>query len=327
VTVVVRLERAGIRRLGTPRRGFRYLQPGGKPLPRKETERVRSLRIPPAWTDVRIAPSPSARVLAVGKDAAGRWQYLYHPAQVARRERRKTERMVRFLRALPRMRRTVATDLRRPGIPREKVMAGIVTILSSCFFRPGSASYVKENGSYGIATLRPKHVTVRGDVVRFDFPGKSGVRQTGEIRNRRVARLVRDLLEHPGEVFKFETETGEIVDVRRKHINTYIREVMGEGFSAKDFRMWAANLICVSALAGLPRDEGEREAARKRRVAAVVREVAGHLGNTPAVCRASYLFEAVLEGWRRGRIPPGLTPRARSRAERALVALLDARAA
>src|SRR5262249_34481890 len=151
------------------------------------------------------------------------------------------------------------------------------------------ACYVRENGSYGVTTLRPKHVTVRGDVVRFDFPGKAGKRQVGEIRHRRLARLVRELLKHPGEVFKFENGDGAIVDVRRPHVNAYIREVMGEGFSAKDFRMWAANLLCVSRLAREPRDEGESATERKRRVAAVVRDVARHLGHTPAVCRASYL--------------------------------------
>jgi DNA topoisomerase-1 len=327
MTVVARLERAGIRRLGTPSRGFRYAAAEGARVPRKDLARIRALKIPPAWKDVRIAPSPSARVLAVGKDVAGRWQYLYHPAQVARRERTKSERMVRFLRALPRMRRAVAADLRRPGIPREKVLAGVVTILSTCFFRPGSACYVRENGSYGVATIRPKHVAVRGDAVRFDFPGKSGKRQVGEIRDRRLARLVRELLKHPGEVFKFETAAGEIVDVRRSHINAYIREVMGDGFSAKDFRMWAANLLCVSRLARVPRLDDESEAARRRRVAAVVREVAGHLGHTPAVCRASYLFDSVIEGWEKGRIPAGIEPRAVARAERALARLLAARAA
>lgn len=326
MTVVTRLESTGIRRLGSPNSGFRYRSARGR-LSGSELGRVRALRIPPAWTDVRIAPSASARILAVGKDAAGRWQYLYHPAQVVRREKKKRERMVHFLRALPRMRRAVAADLRRPGIPREKVMAGIVTVLSTCFLRPGSACYVKENGSYGIATLRPKHVTVRGDLVRFDFPGKSGKRQVREIRHRRLAHLVRELLRHPGEVFKFRNETGEIVDVRRAHINVYIREVMGEGFSAKDFRMWAANVICVASLARVPREEGESAAARKRQVTAVVKHVAKHLGNTPAVCRASYLFDSVIQGWEQGRFPSRSGPRGGARAERALLRLLDRRAA
>jgi DNA topoisomerase-1 len=272
---------------------------------------------------VRIAREESARVLAVGKDAAGRWQYLYHPAQARKRERAKATRLAHFLRALPRMRRAVAAGWRRPGIPREKVLAAIVTILSTAFLRPGSASYVRENGSYGIATLRPRHVNVRGDVVRFAFPGKSGKRHVREIRSRRLARLVRELLRLPGEVFKFRSEDGTIVDVRRAHINAYIRDAMGEGFSAKDFRTWAANVLCVSMLARVPESGRESRTARRKHVAAAVREVADHLGNTPAVCRASYLLAPVIEAWARGKFPA----RAGAPAERVLLGLLESKAA
>jgi DNA topoisomerase-1 len=332
MTIVERLQLHGIRRLGTMKSGFRYRNGTGRILAAPEVERVRALRIPPAWTDVAIHPTGRASVVAVGKDAAGRWQYLYHPAHVARREREKQERMIRFIQALPAMRRRVARDLARPGFEREKVLAAILKILTMCFLRPGSEDYANENGSYGIATLRRKHVTVKGDVIRFDFVGKAKVRHQREVRDRRLARLVRDLVRYPGDVFKFVNGDGRMTDVRRKHINAYIKEVMGGAFSAKDFRTWAANLLFASALARLaPRCE-PRPRARQRQVAAVFREVAGHLGNTPAVCRNSYVFEVLIHNWEKGRIlgqhlstveALGSGSRAVERSERALLAMLQ----
>jgi DNA topoisomerase-1 len=217
------------------------------------------------------------------------------------------------------------------------VLAGIFAILASCFLRPGSEDYADQNGSFGVATLRRRHVTVKGDRVRFDFEGKAGKRQQHEIRDRRVARLVRELLRYPGEVFKFENGDQQMVDVRRKHINLYIKEVMGAPFSAKDFRTWAANLLCASALARLaPRCEPTRR-ARSRQVAIALREVAAHLGNTPAVCRASYVFDTVFRSWERGRVVSDYIEkveplgdgrlRALERSERALLGLLRPRAA
>ena len=172
MTIVERLQSSGIRRNGAPKRGFEYQSADGAPVSTGERARIEALKIPPAWKDVAINPSPGGSVQAVGKDAAGRWQYLYHEKQVVIRERKKLERMTRFLRALPRIRKVVHRDLGLPGIPRERVMAGVVRILSSCYLRPGSEVYASENGSYGIATLRPKHLQVRGDVLHFDFPGK-----------------------------------------------------------------------------------------------------------------------------------------------------------
>ena len=248
-------------------------------------------------------------VQAVGKDAAGRWQYLYHDAHVARRERQKQRRLIRFIEALPRMRRAVAHDLALPGISRSKVLAGILEILRQCFLRPGSKVYADENGSYGIATLRDRHVSVKGDVVRFDFKGKSRRRQQHEIRNRRLARLIRELKRHPGKVFKYRAEDGSIVGIRRKHINAYIKEVMGESFSAKDFRTWAANVMCLRAL----NRTAVAETDPKKIVAAAIRETAEQLGNTPAVCRASYVFSAVLEVPSPARAPSGNGKRSRPR--------------
>jgi DNA topoisomerase-1 len=302
MTIVERLQATGIRRIGSPSRGFRFRGAGGA-VGAGERRRIEALRIPPAWKDVAISRSPGSAVQVVGRDAAGRWQYLYHPRHVARRERKKSRRVIHFAEALPRMRRAVARDLARPGLPREKVLACILRILSTCFFRPGSQVYADENRSYGIATLRRRHVTVRGNTVHFDFPGKSGQRQQRELTDRRVARIVRELLRVPGrEVFKYLDEEGHPVDIQRRHINAYIKEVMGERFSAKDFRTWAGTLICACALARAGVDSSETPPQRRRKVVAAVKETAAQLGNTPAVCRASYIEPIVLSNFERGRV-------------------------
>ena len=301
-TIVERLQATGIRRLGSKQSGFRYRLPDGRPAGAPERERIDSLRIPPAWRQVAIHPSPHGAVQAVGLDAAGRWQYRYHASQVERRERARRERIIRFTEALPRIRRVVARDLDRPGIPREKVLAGILRVLSTCFLRPGSESYAEENGTYGIATLEPRHVSVRGEVVRFDFQGKSGKRQTSELRDRRLARLLRELLRYPGEVFKYRNDRGELRDVRRGHINAYIKANMGEAFSAKDFRTWAGSLLCACALARTEPVPGDSKTAIRRQITAAIREVAGNLGNTPAVCRSSYVLPDIVKSYERGTV-------------------------
>ncbi len=251
MTQLERLQSTGIIRLGNPNKGFRYQSASSGGVSRADLARIKALRIPPAWTNVAINRSPSGMLQAVGTDAAGRWQYLYHDNHVKKRERKKFERLLHFVRALPKMRKTVARDLRAPGLGREKVMACILRILSTCFLRPGSQIYASENGSYGIATLRPKHVRVKGDTIEFNFQGKRQIQQHRELKDRQVARVVRELLKHPAaEVFKFRNGDGQFVDVKRRHINQHIKEVMGESFSAKDFRTWAGTLICACALAG-----------------------------------------------------------------------------
>jgi DNA topoisomerase I len=328
MTILERLTASGIRRTGRRARGFRYRDARGRPVGAGVRARIELLRIPPAWRNVAIHPSPRGLVQAIGRDAKGRWQYLYHAKQAARRERIKLERLVRFIRALPSLRRAVDRDLKLSGIPRERVLAGIVRILGTCFLRPGSAAYASENGSFGIATLRPRHVTLRGHTLRFDFVGKSARRQVRAIEDRRVAGLVRELLRHPGEVFKFRHADGAIVDVRSRHINAYIRERMGERFTAKDFRTWAGTLFAASALARIPPESRSGPRERRRAIAAAMRDVAGHLGNTPAVCRASYVFPIVLRRFEEGRVlrhpVTGIAPRARAleQCERGLLSLL-----
>jgi DNA topoisomerase-1 len=303
MTRLERLQKTGIRRLGTPRQGFSYETAEGGKVKRGDLERIEKLKIPPAWTEVAIHPSPRAALQAIGKDTAGRWQYLYSEAHTRRQEQKKFERLMQFAEALPRMRKTITQHLAQPGLGREKVMASILRILSTCFIRPGSQVYAAENGSYGIATLRRKHVTVKGDLVTFDFTGKHGIRQLQELRDRNVARVVKELIDLPGyEVFKYINEAGELVDVKRRHINQYIKEVMGRQFSAKDFRTWAGTLICACALARAGVEEDENNSSRKKKVVAAIKEAADHLGNTPAVCRSSYIYPTVLSNFERGRI-------------------------
>ncbi len=296
------LQRVGIRRMGSPKSGFRYVRPDGRRVPAEEAERIRALRLPPAWNEVFVSPSALGKLQAVGKDKAGRWQYRYHPSFVRRRSEAKYRRLMRFAAALPRIRGAVDEHLRLPGLPREKVLACAVRILSACFMRAGSREYAERNGSFGVATLRRKHVTVRGDLVRFDYTGKAGKRQVREIRDRRVARIVRACLALPGrDLLKFLADDGA-VDVRRRHINAYLREISGGPFTAKDFRTWAGTLICACELARQDAGAVPGRTDRKKLVAAAVKATAAKLGNTPAVCRTSYIYPGVIDGFERGKV-------------------------
>jgi DNA topoisomerase-1 len=302
MTATERLHSQGIRRLGTVKRGFKYRRADGKKLNADDAARIQQLKIPPAWTDVAISASPNAKIQVVGKDLAGRWQYLYHSSHERAREAKKFKRLIKFAEALPQLRTVVNRDLAQEGLGREKVLASILRILESCFMRSGSQVYANENGSYGIATLRPKHVKVNGGVVEFDFPGKSGVRQQREIKDRKVAKVVKRLLEHPGaEVFKFQNGEGQFVDVKSRHINEYIRETMGEGFSAKDFRTWAGTLVCACALARAGIEPDETRTSLKKKIVLAVKETAETLGNTPAVCRSSYICPGIIASFEHGR--------------------------
>jgi DNA topoisomerase-1 len=303
VTRLEQLQRTGIKRHGTAARGFRYKRADGKQVSAADLRRIDELRIPPAWTDVWINAAAGGAVQAIGTDVAGRLQYLYHENHVRRQDAKKFRRVIKFAEALPGMRATVAAGLRQTDLGRDSVMACILRILSTCFIRPGSHVYANENGSFGIATLRPRHVKVKGDVVEFDFPGKSGVRQFRQIKDRKVSKVVRKLLQHPSrEVFKYQNGNGEFVNVTRPHINSYIREVMGENFSAKDFRTWAGTLVCACALAKAGTDITDKPTVRKRKIVAAIKETAEALGNTPAVCRSSYICPEVINSFETGRI-------------------------
>src|ERR1044072_8022158 len=308
MTKLERLQNIGIRRLGTPKRGFRYKPVSGR-LTKADLDRINDLKIPPAWTDVFINPAANGRVQAIGKDTAGRWQYLYHESHTRAQELRKFRRITKFAKAIPQMRATVARHLRQPGLTRERVLAAALSILSTCYMRPGSEVYASEHGSYGIATLRRKHVTVKGELIQFDFRGKAGVRQQRELRDRQVARVVRETIKLPGyNVFKYINGDDKPVVVTRRHINDYIKEVMGSSFSAKDFRTWAGTLVCACALARNGVEISDKKTARNKRIVAAIKETAEVLGNTPAVCRGSYVCPEIISSFEKGR---GLTLAAR----------------
>jgi DNA topoisomerase-1 len=329
MTYVERLSTAGILRRGTKRRGFRYVYARSGKSARAQAVRIDALKVPPAWRDVAVNPSPRADLQAVGRDARGRWQYIYNPKRVRHRERQKFRRILRFGAALPKLRAAVSRDLRKPAMPRDKVLAAMVRILSFAFIRPGSEAYAAENGSYGIATLRRKHVRVKRDVIHFKFVAKSGKVQQAELRNRMLAGFVRRQLALPGyEVFKYVDDAGAVVDVRRADITEYIHRNMGERFSAKDFRTWAATVICAIELA---RNDTGADASTKelrRCVVHAVKKTAEQLGNTPAICRSSYISPSVITAFESGKSIRGraganaLPSRGLSRAERAVMSLL-----
>lgn len=302
MTKLEQLQRTGIHRVGTKERGFRYQRADLEKVSGADLNRIRELKIPPAWGDVWINSAAGGAVQAIGRDTAGRLQYLYHTNHTRRQDAKKFQRVIKFAEALPKMRATISSQIKQPGLGKEPVMASILRILSTCFLRPGSQVYASENGSFGLATLRPRHVKVKGDIVEFDFPGKSGVRQVRQLKDHNVAKVVRNLLRRPArEVFKYQNGNGEFVNVTRQHINDYIREVMGEKFSAKDFRTWAGTLVCACALAKRGCEAGERGTARKRKILESVKETAELLGNTAAVCRSSYICPEIIQSFESGK--------------------------
>jgi DNA topoisomerase-1 len=302
---------AGLTRVGRGRR-VRYLDPSGARVTDAGTlERIRSIAIPPAWTDVWICPDPRGHLQAVGRDARGRKQYRYHPDWRRRRDVEKHARVLRLARRLPRIRRVVEADLSRPGLPREKVLALIVRLLELTSMRVGNRAYERLNGSFGLTTMHDRHARVTGSRVRFRFRGKGGRMHEVGIRDRRLARLVGRVQELPGQrLFEYEDDDGERREVRSEDVNDYLRAAAGVDVSAKDLRTWAATVWAFRALrAGGP---APRPADEGRAVNAALDEVAGRLGNTRAVARASYVDPAVIEAWRSGAVgrarvagPPG----------------------
>jgi DNA topoisomerase I len=297
--------RPGIRRVRRGR-GFGYLDVQGRTIRDREViERIRSLAIPPAWTDVWICPSANGHLQATGRDARGRKQYRYHPRYRAARERAKYDRLTAVVRALPRIRRRVRRDLRRRGLPREKVLATIVQLLEWTLIRVGNREYARDNQSYGLTTLRGRHARVEGSRVRFRFRGKGGRTHEVDVRDRRLARIVRSCQDLPGqELFQYLDEDGNPVDVRSEDVNDYLRDAAGEDVTAKDFRTWAGTLLAYRALRVLAAESSGSAPERESRKAllAAVRATAARLGNTAAVCRKSYIHPAVLDAHLDGRL-------------------------
>lgn len=262
---------------------------------KSEIERIEALAIPPAWTEVRISRSPRAKVLARGIDAAGREQFIYHPAFRRRREREKYERMAAFARALPRLRARVDRDLGRRGLARDRVIACVVRLIDLQYFRVGNERYAEAHRSYGVTTLQGEHVRASSTGVEFDFVGKSGKRQRVRARDARIARVVSQLLELPGdEVFRFFDEDGVIRDIRSRHVNAYVKRHAGEAFSAKDFRTWGGTLLASAGLFALEEDDWASPASRSAAVRRIVKSVAARLGNTPEIAKGSYIDPRIL---------------------------------
>ena len=276
-------------------RGWRYLDADGG-IVRDERLRTRfdALAIPPAWRDVWICRSSRGHLQAAGTDDAGRRQYLYHPAWHEQRQIEKYERILRFADGLPHARRVVAGHLRRKRLDREKALAAAVRLLDRTNIRLGGETYARRHGTYGLATLRSKHIRVDGDTLVLDFTGKGGIDHHTEVADARLATVVAEMDGLPGyEVFAYLDDDGVVVDVRSDDVNAYIKAVMGEDFSAKDFRTWAGTVAAAVALDELAPVEGAKE--RQRAVTRVCRVAAGLLGNTPAVCRASYIDPRVID--------------------------------
>ncbi|MGV3618426.1 MAG: DNA topoisomerase IB [Fimbriimonas sp.] len=280
--------------------GFEYRDSKGRPVTKeKELSRIRSLAIPPAYTDVWICPFPDGHLQATGKDARGRKQYRYHPRFREVRDESKFDRMAEFCDALPQIHERLAKDLAKRGLPREKVLAAIVTLLEKSLIRVGNAEYAKENKSYGLTTLRNRHVQVEGADVRFKFLGKSKIKHDITLHDRRLARVVGKLQELPGqELFQYLDDDGHRHVVTSNDVNAYLRQISGHDFTAKDFRTWAGTVLAVTELAAMEHPETKR--ATKAAVTQAVRAVARQLGNTPAVCRKCYVHPAVFEAFTTG---------------------------
>ena len=287
----------GIRRRRSGR-GFSYSYDGTAVRDAAELARIRALAIPPAWTDVWISPQPDGHILAVGRDARGRKQYRYHSRYREYRERAKFEHLATFGRALPRLRRTVATDLQLPGLPREKVLATVVQLLESTLVRVGNEEYAQANQSFGLTTLRRRHARLEGGTVRLRFRGKSGRDHEVAVSDRRLRPIIRKCQDLPGQLlFKYDDESG-VHPISSQDVNDYLRAVTEMDISAKEFRTWFATLLAACELARQPVPDSERDA--KRVVTQTIRGVSKQLGNTPAICRRSYVHPTVVAAFGSG---------------------------
>ncbi|MFN2543941.1 MAG: DNA topoisomerase IB [Actinomycetota bacterium] len=275
-------------------KGFTYSDPDGRKLADMETlRRIRSLAVPPAWTDVWICPDPRGHIQATGRDARGRKQYRYHPRWREVRDETKYGRMVAFGDALPTIRQRVSADLSKQGLPKEKVVATVVRLLEDTLIRVGNEEYAKENRSYGLTTMRDQHVKVRGAKVRFEFVAKGGQRRMIDLQDARLARIVRKCRDLPGQdLFQYVDGDGEVRSVGSEDVNDYLREISGQEFTAKDFRTWTGTVLAALALCELEPFGSQRQA--KKNVLRAIEQVAETLGNTPAVCRKCYVHPQVI---------------------------------
>lgn len=290
-------------------RHFRYLDPAGKGVSAKATlQRIRALAVPPAWSDVWICPFADGHMQATGRDARGRKQYRYHLRFREVRDSTKYEHVIAFARALPAIRKTVRAHMRRPGLPREKVLATVVYLLDKTLIRVGNDDYARQNKSYGLTTLKNRHAEVEGSQVRFHFIGKSGKEWMTRIKDRRVAKIIRACQELPGqELLQYRDDSGAVADVTSTDVNAYLRDITGSDITAKDFRTWAGTVLAGIALKEVEAFDSEAQA--KRKVRAAIESVAKRLGNTPAICRKCYVHPEILNAYLDGALVKELTER------------------
>jgi DNA topoisomerase-1 len=296
----------GIARKGQGKKAS-YIRPNGAVIREQVVlKRIRSLVIPPAWTDIWICPDPQGHLQATGRDARGRKQYRYHPRWNLHRNETKYDRLLSFGRLLPRIRRRVNADLRRSGLPREKILATVVRLLEATLIRIGNEEYARTNESFGLTTLRDRHVKVKGATLRFQFQGKSGIRHNVDITDRRLARIVKQSQDLPGyELFQYLDEEGARRSITSSDVNGYLQRIAGQDFTAKDFRTWAGTVLAARALKEY---EGQCESfsKAKRNVAAAIGVVAQQLGNTKAVCRKCYIHPEIVQAYLDGTLMESL---------------------
>ena len=300
---------------------FSYRGPDGKPIrDPDELRRIKALAIPPAWTDVWICPTPTGHLQATGRDAKGRKQYRYHPRWREVRDEAKYERMIAFGEALPLIRERTERDLARPGLPREKVLAAVVRLLETTLIRVGNEEYARQNRSFGLTTMRDRHVKIEGAKLRFQFRGKSGKQHTIGLNDRRLARLVRRCQELPGqELFQYLDEDGQPHPVESADVNDYLRQITGRDFTAKDFRTWAGTVLAARALQEFEAFDSATQA--KKNLVRAIEGVAERLGNTPSICRKCYVHPAVLDTYLEGALIETLQERVEQELSEALQGL------
>ena len=339
--LVTAAEQAGLQYVSDERPGysrrakgkhFQYFDTEGK-LIRDEQRlcRIKRLAIPPAWANVWICPSPNGHVQATGRDARGRKQYRYHERWREVRDENKFERLAQFAKTLPDIRRRVAQDLKLPALPRRKVLATIVRLLERTFIRIGNEEYARENKSFGLTTLKNRHVKVKGAQARFQFRGKSGRQHEVDVTDSRMAKVIAKCQDLPGQdLFQYVDEDGEVQDVTSQDVNEYLREIAGEDFTAKDFRTWGGTVLAAIALSRQEAFQTKRQA--KSNIKTAICAVAELLGNTPAVCRKCYVHPMIVEAYLNRTRIAGLNGSAKTlkqpdlrTAERAVLKFLRAR--
>lgn len=308
-------------------KGFSYVRPdGGRIKAVSELKRIRSLAIPPAWSDVWIGPRKNGHIQATGRDAKGRKQYLYHPDFREVRDSAKYEHLMTFVRLLPAIRAQVAKHMAMPGLGREKVLATVVHLLESTLIRIGNEDYAKQNRSHGLTTLRDRHVAINGSELRFQFKGKSGKTWRLGLKDRRVAKVVRACQDLPGQdLFQYLDQEGTRHSITSSDVNAYLRDIAGENVTAKDFRTWAGTLLAALALQEF--EAFDSEARAKRNVRAAIEQVATRLGNTPTICRKCYVHPEIVSSYIEGSLLLNVKERAEQQLRQNLIRLLPEEAA